>query len=138
MMLVPSSANAAPAAEPAPPAVQQVQQHQPASLTAGVLEAPAGRYCNINPPSGTVCLYGAHNAVGYSAHYGRCGNADVPSWLDPGNANNGGVSSYWDNQTGGAYLIGYSNNTEVFNTRNHGHTVNLVAGNDKAWWVKVC
>ncbi|GAA2810509.1 hypothetical protein [Kribbella solani] len=143
--VLPVTANAVEPGPASPSAAQQTQsqpeqqmQHQPANLDAGVLESPPGRYCNINPPTGTVCLYAHHNAVGWSAHYAKCGNADIPSWLDPGNPNNNGVSSYWDEQTGGAYLVGYNNNTPVFDTKNKHHTVNLVNGNDKAWWVRVC
>lgn len=107
--------------------------------TAAQAEAPPGRYCNVAIGQGTACLYGAYDARGWSAHYGPCGAWDVPSWLDPGNPWNGGVSSYVDNQTGRASVRGYWDNTVVWETINDNRLRNFPAAqNDKAWWVTVC
>lgn len=104
-----------------------------------IMEAPPGRYCNVTIRPGTACLYADHDARGWSAHYGPCGNYDVPSWLDPGNQWNGGVSSYVDNQVGVAQVRGMWDNTVVWSTINDNRLRNFPSSqNDRAWWVKVC
>ena len=60
--------------------------------------AAPGRYCDV-PDPGWVCFYQHSGMNGNSVGFARCGWHDIPSWLD--------VSSYWENQTGGAYTIAY-------------------------------